>query len=233
MFWPFSRPPSVRCCCLEEACVYRTMSGSRYPPESCEDQVHGPLYRWRHYRKPSQRSDPYTAQQPLDRYKWRTSASLALKAAKMAECEGREPNTERPYLQLLSLPRFSTVPHDGDKCHEGPVRTGAGSLHKIFPYLRSVSEPGTGERPGKAVFRKVGSDAERAAPSVSSFFSSFSRRIIRVLRDEPGPAGQCGRRPVFRFCSDGGLKRTTQAVGKQLPVGSTESLWCSSALHQL
>ncbi|XP_028987961.1 ras GTPase-activating protein nGAP isoform X2 [Betta splendens] len=169
------------------------MSGSRYPPDMRRGQVHGSLYHWRCFRKPSQKPNSYVApQQPTDRYKWRTSASPVLRATKMADHEGKEQSAERPYLRLLSLPRFSTVPHDrsGVERHEGQMRTGSGSLRMIFPYIRSMSEPGTSNRPNKAALRKVGSDAEPRAPSVSSFFSSFSRRISRVLGDEPEPAGE-------------------------------------------
>ncbi len=189
-----------------------TMSERRAPPEGCESPVQGPCqasYRWHHYRKPWQRSDPQPApEQPLDRYKWRTSACLAPRAAKMATPKGKEQNTEPLHLRLLSLPRFNPVPNDrsGDQSsagHEGQMRPS--SLRRIFPYLRSMSEPGTGSSPGRTAVRKVGSDAERRAPSVSNFLTSFTRRISRVLRDQPETeGGESGRRPeiyLFLFTS--------------------------------
>lgn len=185
--------------------MYWTMSDSRTLPEGWGGPVQGPLYRWRHYRKPWQRSDPYPVpEQPLDRYKWRTSARLALRAGNMADPEGKEQNTERPHLRLLSLPRFNTISHDsrGDQPHEGQTRAGSGSLRRIFPYLRSMSEPGTGNHLERTALRKVGSDAEQRASSVSSFISSFTRRISRVFRDEPEPAGdESGRRDLPGFMS--------------------------------
>ncbi|XP_018534493.1 ras GTPase-activating protein nGAP isoform X3 [Lates calcarifer] len=164
------------------------MSGSVAPPEGCEGPVQGPRqtsYRWQHYRKPWQRSDPQPApKQLLDRYKWRTSARLAPRASKMSPTpEGGGHGAEPLHLRLLSLPRFSTV--RDHQAHEGPARPG--SLRRIF--FRSMSEPGTGGGPERAALRKVGSDAERRAPSVSSFIQSFSRRISRVLRDEPETEG--------------------------------------------
>ncbi|XP_040911612.1 ras GTPase-activating protein nGAP isoform X4 [Toxotes jaculatrix] len=169
------------------------MSGSNTHPEGIEGPVQAPcqaLYRWHHYRKPWQRSDPQPAsEQPLDRYEWRTSARLAQRAAKMSPPEGKGHSTEPLHLRLLSLPRFSTVPDNRsrDRSQEGPSRPG--SLRRIFPYLRSMSEPGTGNGPEKTALRKVGSDADRQPPSVSGFFSSFSRRISRILRDEPEAGG--------------------------------------------
>uniref|UniRef100_UPI0037E81712 ras GTPase-activating protein nGAP isoform X3 n=1 Tax=Semicossyphus pulcher TaxID=241346 RepID=UPI0037E81712 len=158
------------------------MSGSRTLPEGCQGPVQGPCqasYRWHHYRKHWQRSDPQpAAEQPLDRYKWGTSACLASKAAKMAAPEGKGHNKEPRHLRLLSLPRFHTVP-ESSPGHEGEPRTR--SLRRIFPYFRSMSEPGTGSDPG----RTGGDDTGRIAPSVSSFLTSFSRRVSRALRDEP------------------------------------------------
>lgn len=200
LFLPFWRPPSARCCCLEEVSVCWTMSGSRTPPEGCEGPVQGPCqasYRWHHYRKPWQRSDPHPApEQPLDRYKWRTSACLAPRAAKMATPQGKGQSRERPHLQMLSLPRFNTNDRGGDQSSAGQEgQTRPSSLRRIFPYLRSMSEPGTGSDPGRTAVRKVGSDAERRTPSVSSFITSFSRRISRVLRDQPETEeGESGRR---------------------------------------
>nr|XP_020513879.1 uncharacterized protein LOC110002593 isoform X1 [Labrus bergylta] len=145
------------------------MSGSRPPPDgrqgSCEAS-----YRWHHYRKRWQQSDPQQApERPLDRYRWRTSACLASGAAKMAAPEGKGHDREAPRLRLLGLQRSSPAP-ESTSGHEEQSRTM--SLRRIFPYFRSVSEPGAGGESG------------RRAPSVSSFITSFSRRISRVLRDE-------------------------------------------------
>lgn len=193
-------PPSAHSCCLEEVAVCWTMNGNRASPEGREGPVQVPCqasYCWNHHRKPWQRSDPQPApQQPLDRYVWRTSACLAPRAAKMAAPKGRGQIREPVHLRLLSLPSLSTIPNDdsGDqssKGHQGQTRPG--SLRRIIPYLRSMSEPGTGSGPGRTAVRKVGSEAERRAPSISSFLTSFSRRISRVLRDEP-EGGESGRR---------------------------------------
>ncbi|XP_044075622.1 ras GTPase-activating protein nGAP isoform X3 [Siniperca chuatsi] len=184
------------------------MSGSKTPPEGCEGPVQSPCKapsRWHHYRRPWQRTDPRPApEQPLDRYRWRTSACLAPRAAKMAAPRGKGQNTEPLHLRLLSLPRFNTAPNDRSRNqpstgYEGQTRTG--SLPRIFPYFRSLSEPGTGSDPGRTAIRKVGSDAERRAPSVSSFLTSFSRRISRVLRDQPEPEGESDVKgpPAHRF----------------------------------
>ncbi|XP_044224347.1 ras GTPase-activating protein nGAP isoform X2 [Thunnus albacares] len=158
------------------------MSGSKTPPEGSEGPVQGPrqaLYHWHRYKKPWRReSGP---ERPLDRYKWRTSARLAP--------EGKGHSAEPRQLKMLSLPRFSTAATPVDQTS---ARTG--SLRRILPFLRSMSEPGTTTAattsdPEKTALRKAGSDAERRAPSVSSFITSFQRRISRVLRDEPEPAG--------------------------------------------
>lgn len=174
----------------------RTMSGSRSPPDGCEGPVQSPRqasYHWHHYRKPWQRSDPRQApQQPLDRYKWRTSAHLA--TAKTDAPEGKGYDAEP--LQPLSLPRFDVAPHD--RSGDGPSaglqegQTRIGSLRRIFPYFRSTSEPGTGSGPERTAVRKGGSE-RRAPSSVSGFFTSVSRRISRVLRDQPEPE-ESGRR---------------------------------------
>ncbi|XP_041804426.1 ras GTPase-activating protein nGAP isoform X2 [Chelmon rostratus] len=172
------------------------MSGSRTPPEGCEDPVQGSrptLHRWHQYRKPWRRSDGEPApEQPLDRYKWRTSACLAPRAVKMAAPKAKGQNREARHLRLLSLPRSSAVPDDcsGDQSTAGQEgRPRPGSLRRIFPYFRSMSEPGTGGGSGRTPVRKVGSDAERRRPSISGFLTSFSRRIGRVLRDEPETEG--------------------------------------------
>lgn len=180
----------------------RTMSGSRTPPEGCEAPDQGSCQasrRWHQHRKPWRRSDAQpAAEQPLDRYKWRTSACLAPRAVKMAAPQGKGQNREARHLRLLSLPRFNTVPDDRsrDQSSTGQEgRTRPGSLRRIFPYLRSVSEPGTGGGSARTAVRKVGSNAERRRPSIGSFLTSFSRRISRVLGDEPETeGGESGRR---------------------------------------
>nr|XP_046263427.1 ras GTPase-activating protein nGAP isoform X2 [Scatophagus argus] len=166
------------------------MSESRTLPEGCEGPVQSPCqasYRWHRHRKPWQRPNPQPApEQPLDRYKWRTYGCLAPRAAKMAVPQGKGHDREPHHLRLPSLPRFNTTDQFSTG-HEG--QTGSGSLRRIFPYLRSLSEPGTGRDTGRTALRKVGSDAERRAPSIGSFLTSFSRRISRVLRDEPQTEG--------------------------------------------
>ncbi|XP_076601564.1 ras GTPase-activating protein nGAP isoform X3 [Chaetodon auriga] len=172
------------------------MNGSRTPPEGCESPVQGSCqasHRWHHYRKPWRRSDTRPVpEQPLDRYKWRTSACLAPKAGKMAAPKGRGQNREARHLWLFSLPRFNPASYDQSEDQsstgqDGPTRPGA--LHRVFPYLRSMSEPSTGSGSGRMAVRKVGSNAERRTSSISSFLTSFSRRISRVLGDQPEADG--------------------------------------------
>ncbi|CAK6982715.1 ras GTPase-activating protein nGAP isoform X2, partial [Scomber scombrus] len=142
------------------------MSGSKTPPEGGEGPVQGPCHashRWHRYRKPWRRDT--APEQPLDRYKWRTSAHLAP--------EGKGHGTEPPHQRMLSLPRLS-----------GTATPRTGSLRRVLPFLRSMSEPGTtGEQGGAAA-----SQAERRVGSVSSFISSLHRRMSRILRDEPESA---------------------------------------------
>lgn len=145
-----------------------TMSRSSVPPVGRGSPVQS---SWHPYRKPWRRPLPQPGpEQLLDRYEWRTSAAP----------EGKGHGAEPRHLRLLSLPRLGAGTRD--PAREGQTRSS--SLHRIFPYLRSMSEPGTGEDPERPALRKVGSDAERRAPSVSSFIHSFSRRISRVLRDQ-------------------------------------------------
>ncbi|KAI3374359.1 hypothetical protein L3Q82_005965 [Scortum barcoo] len=189
------------------------MSGCRAPPEGCEGPVQGPCqasYHWHHYRRPWQRSDPRPApEQPLDRYKWRTSACLAPRSAKMAALKGKEQNTEPLHLRLLSLPRFTAAPEDQSGGQEGSPRPS--SLRRIFPYFRSMSEPGAGSDPGRTPVRKVGSDADRRTPSVSSFFTSFSRRISRVIRDQPQTEA-AESASVKSVCRAGGQRKSSVNV---------------------
>ncbi|XP_040001547.1 ras GTPase-activating protein nGAP isoform X2 [Xiphias gladius] len=164
------------------------MSGSSIPPEGCEGPVQGPCqasYRWHHYRKPWWRSDSQpTPQQPLDRYKWGTSARLAPRAAKMSSPEAKGHSAETFHMRLLSLPRFSVVRNyrSRDQSHDGQARPDP--LRRTFPYLRSMSEPVAGNGPERTTLRQVGSDADQRASSVGRFIHSFSLRISRILRDE-------------------------------------------------
>lgn len=175
-------------------CAYWTMSGSGAPPEASEGPVLGRAsYHRRHHRKHWLRANTRPPpQQPLDRYKWRTSARLAPWPAERPPTEGAEP----AHLRVFSLPRLATPPNrtdgSGDQSQERP-----GPLRRIF--LRSLSEPGAGNGAEKVALSKVGSDAEQRAPPFSSFISSLSRRISRALRDEArdeaqAEGGQSGRR---------------------------------------
>ena len=186
-----------------------TMSGSCAPPKGCQGPVQGPClasYHWHHYSRPWRRyhSEP-TPQQLSDTHKWKTSAHLAPRTAKMSSPEGKGHIIEALHPRLPNLSRFSIVPTDRarDWAREGQVRPGP--LLRTFPYLRSMSEPATGSSPERTALRQVVSNAHRRAPSVGSFFHSFSRRISRVLRDEPQmEGGESGRRdsgsPGFMWC---------------------------------
>ena len=160
------------------------MSGaaSRGPSEGCKGPVQGPCrasYRWHHYRKPWWRSDPQP-EQLLGRYKWRTSARLAPGAANTSPPQVKGQSVRPLHLRLVSLPGFGSVMRPG-------------SLRGTLPFLRSVSEPGTGDSPERTVLRKAGSAADRRAPVVSSFIRSFSPRI--GIRDDPETdGGESGRR---------------------------------------
>lgn len=155
---------------------------------------------WHHYRRPWRRPDPQPGPEPpLDRYEWKTSARPAHGAAKMSPPEGKGHSAAEPrHLRMLSLPRLGAGTREPrepqePRSHEGQARSS--SLRRIFPYLRSMSEPGAGPDPERPALRKAGSDAERRTPSVSSFIHSFSRRISRVLRDRPeAEAAESGRR---------------------------------------
>ncbi|XP_034743249.1 ras GTPase-activating protein nGAP [Etheostoma cragini] len=161
-------PPPHR---LGEVLVSWTMSAHRSPPEGCEDPVQSPCPappRWHRYRKPWHRAAPPPApEQPLDRYKWRTSAHLAGAGTASPDPESRP-------RRMLSLPRFSNPQRD----LSGDGQARSGSPRRLVPFLRSVSEPGTGRG---AEERTAG----RRAPSLSSVLNAVSRRIGRVLRDQP------------------------------------------------
>ncbi|XP_008273918.1 ras GTPase-activating protein nGAP isoform X2 [Stegastes partitus] len=154
------------------------MSGGGASPEGLECPVQGPHQAWHHYKKPWRRSDPQPApEQPLDRYKWRTSGRWSL---------NKEQITAPPHLRLLSLPRLNTFPNpSGDQAHDDQARSG--SLRRILPFLRSLSEPGDTNSPKipatpETMTRRA--RLEQTAPSISSFFSSLHRRISRVLEGE-------------------------------------------------
>lgn len=150
-----------------------TMSGSGTLPEGLEGPVQPGPYRRHLYRKPWRTFEPEPgSEQPLDRYQWRTSG---------------EQNLERP--QLFGLLKTSTLSRQRNQ-NQDPDKHG--SLRRIIPFFRSMSEPGATGGSDRTPLRKAGSDAERRAPSVSSFISTLSRRISRVLRDEPEP--ESGRR---------------------------------------
>ncbi|XP_028284200.1 ras GTPase-activating protein nGAP isoform X2 [Parambassis ranga] len=104
----------------------------------------------------------------------------------MAPPEGIGQNTEPAHLRLFSLPRLAMQTNrtdgSGDQSQERP-----GPLRRIF--LRSLSEPGAGNSAEKEALRKVGSDARTESAPFSSFISSLSRRISRVLRDEAQAEG--------------------------------------------
>ncbi|XP_063742355.1 ras GTPase-activating protein nGAP isoform X3 [Eleginops maclovinus] len=126
-------------------------------------------YRW-NLRRPGQRpATPPAPQQSLDRYQWRTSAHLA--PAQTAAPQGKG------HRRMLSLPRFTTR-------HESPPRQNQDQgRRRTLPYLRSASEPGA--------------DRKSQRP-VSSFLSSVSRRISRILGAEAGESDVKGP-PAHRF----------------------------------
>ncbi|XP_047223026.1 ras GTPase-activating protein nGAP isoform X4 [Girardinichthys multiradiatus] len=156
------------------------MNGSGISPEGHEGPVQPGLYRWHHYRKPWRVFEPQPGpEQPLDRYQWRMS---------------EDQNLERPYL--FGLLRTSTLPRPQN---QNPDLNKHGSLHRIIPFFRSMSEPGATSGSQGTLLRKAGSDAEHRAPSVSSFIGTLSRRISRVLRDEPEPESDVKGPPAHRF----------------------------------
>ncbi|XP_069367456.1 ras GTPase-activating protein nGAP isoform X3 [Paralichthys olivaceus] len=138
-------------------------------------------YHWHHYRKPWWRSD-HQPEQLLGRYKWRTSARLAQRAANTSSPEVKG-HSVRPH-HLLSSGAVTNVRSE-DRFHDGPVTPG--SLHRILPFLRSMSEPSTGDSPERTALRKTGSDADRRSPFVRSFIRSFTRSI--GIRDDPETDG--------------------------------------------
>ncbi|XP_014910423.1 ras GTPase-activating protein nGAP isoform X4 [Poecilia latipinna] len=156
------------------------MSGSGTPSEGLEGPVQPGPYHWHLYRKPWRAFEPEPgSEQPLDRYQWRTS---------------EDHNLERP--QLFGLLKTSTLPRRRNQ-NQDPDKHG--SLRRIIPFFRSMSEPGAAGGSDRTPLRKAGSDAERRAPSVSSFISTLSRRISRVLRDEPEPESDVKGPPAHRF----------------------------------
>uniref|UniRef100_A0A3Q2PCG1 Uncharacterized protein n=1 Tax=Fundulus heteroclitus TaxID=8078 RepID=A0A3Q2PCG1_FUNHE len=152
------------------------MSGSGSPPAGPEAPAPPAATRWHHYRRARKALEVQPGpDQPLDRYQWRTS---------------QDQNPERPHL--LGLLKTSTLPRPRrQNRNQDPNKQG--SLRRIVPFFRSVSEPGAGGA------ERAGSDAERRAPSVSSFISSLSRRIGRVLREEPQPESDVKGPPAHRF----------------------------------
>ncbi|XP_027875484.1 ras GTPase-activating protein nGAP isoform X3 [Xiphophorus couchianus] len=150
------------------------MSGSGTPPEGLEGPVQPGPYRRHLYRKPWKVFEP-GSEQPLDRYQWRTS---------------EDQNLERP--QLFGLLKTSTLPRRRNQ-NQDPDKHG--SLRRIIPFFRSMSEPGAAGGSDRTPLR----NAERRAPSVSSFISTLSRRIGRVLRDEPEPESDVKGPPAHRF----------------------------------
>ncbi|XP_061587593.1 ras GTPase-activating protein nGAP isoform X1 [Cololabis saira] len=114
--------------------------------------------RWLRHRKPWWRSSSQPGPEGLlDRYDWRTTTPP------VPEHAGPRPG-----------------PGPGPRPGPGPG-PGPGSVRRIFPYLRSLSEPGT----STAQFRKGGSDRDRTRGR--SFASFLSRSIGRVWRDGPEP----------------------------------------------
>lgn len=180
-----------------------TMNDSRGSPEGQEGPEQGPrqpVYRWHHHRKPRRSSQPRLTPRPLlDRYKWRTSTCPPLRETAP---KGSERIREPIYMQLLSHLRFSVVHHrhgrEGSPTgHQGQTRPG--SLRRILPYLRSLSEPGTGS--GQ---REAEPDTGHPTPTVGGLFTSFSRRISNVLRDEPEGAESGRTQNVHvRVCQQG------------------------------
>ncbi|XP_026004916.1 ras GTPase-activating protein nGAP isoform X1 [Astatotilapia calliptera] len=155
------------------------MSGSGAHPLIGEGLIQGTLYHWHFYRRPWRRTNtPPASEQLLDKYKWETSARQAPRSAGTSTPEGKAQTMEPSHRRLLSLPRFGTLPNPKKRSGE------PGALQRIF--LRSMSEPGANNDNNREPLRKVESVAERSTPSVSSFFSSLSRRIGKVLREEGG-----------------------------------------------
>lgn len=124
--------------------------------------------------------------QPLDRYQWITSAHLTTRLTKMAMTKHRRQSMKPFHLQLLGLTSSSTNrPLSG--C-EGQGRPSC--LRRIFPYFSSMSEPGSGS----------GLQVDRQADSISSLFTSFTRRFSRVSMEE-STGGHSGRTVRLTFTS--------------------------------
>lgn len=123
--------------------------------------------------------------QPLDRYQWTTSAHFTAKLTKMAIAKHRRQSMKPFHLQLLRITSSSTNrPLSG--C-EGQGRPSC--LRRIFPYFRSMSEPGSGS----------GLRVDHQADSISSFSTSFTRRFSRVSMESTG--GHFGRTDRLTFTS--------------------------------
>ncbi|XP_075996092.1 ras GTPase-activating protein nGAP isoform X2 [Genypterus blacodes] len=163
---------------------------------------------WHGYRKPWHRADSLPPPlKPLDRYKWKTSAPWTSRADKMAAPDGKGHSAGPPHLRVLSLPRLNANTnksrHRSSVRHEGHGR--GGSLRRLLPFFRSLSEPGSSSDSEKTTLRKVGSDAEPSVPSAGRFLTSWSLRISRALgtREEADPdqagTGDVKGPPSHRF----------------------------------
>ncbi|XP_038125925.1 ras GTPase-activating protein nGAP isoform X5 [Cyprinodon tularosa] len=153
------------------------MSGTGTPPEGVEGPAHPGPYRWHHYRKPLKVFEAHPdSEQPLDRYQWGGSDN--------------QPN-------LFGLLKTSTLPRLRRRNETQDPKQG--SLRRIIPFFRSMSEPGATGNPENSPARKTGSSAQSRAPSVSSFISTLTRRISRVMRDEPEPESDVKGPPAHRF----------------------------------
>ncbi|XP_058490808.1 ras GTPase-activating protein nGAP isoform X2 [Solea solea] len=159
-------------------------------------------YSWHHYREPRRRPHPQPPpEQLLDRCEWGTSAQVDPITASTPEGKGHK--SERLRQQLLHLPRSSPEPNikSGYQTHAGSTRPS--SLCRILPYIRSMSEPGSGSADGP--LRKTGSHANRQTLSISSFVRLFSRRIVREesqthvhkpeVKGPPSHRFSCGQSP--------------------------------------
>lgn len=154
------------------------MSGGGTLSEGPEGPVQPGQNQQHCHRKSWRRFGPEPASEgPLGWYQWTTCA------------EGGDQNLKHP--QLFGLMRSRTLPRPQNQVLESP--NGPGSLRT---FLRSLSEPGStagADGPKRAELKKAGSNTEGRAPSVS-FIRSLSRQISRVLRHQPKPEPESGRR---------------------------------------
>ncbi|XP_034038529.1 ras GTPase-activating protein nGAP-like [Thalassophryne amazonica] len=186
------------------------MSGSRKLPKGQNRVVPGlcgtqASHWWHHDMKSGQKANSQHAPgHPLDRYEWKTSAQRKMVAPE-----------DKGHRGLLSLPMHNTITCSGGRnggCPATSRYSGCedqewpSSTHRLLPFLRSLSEPGTGTHSERAALRKVGSDAERRLPSVSGFLTSWSRRISRAVFDEAERDKQVSG--VFSKRLKGSIKRT-------------------------